>query len=131
MVNRKPLYVVKKGLSGLGLFAEVDIKKDKKIIEYVGPILTDKECEKKGGKYLMRIDPDVNIYGSSRENIARYANHKCKPNAEALSVGKRVYVFAKKNIKAGEEIGYDYGKEYYDAYIKPYGCKCGSDKHRS
>jgi SET domain-containing protein len=56
--------------------------------------------------------------------VARYINHSCKPNAEALISGRRVWIWSRKNIKAGEEIAYDYGKEYFDDIIKPMGCRC-------
>ena len=30
-----------------------------------------------------------------------------------------------KNIATGEEITYDYGKEYFEGVIEPIGCRCG------
>jgi hypothetical protein len=61
-----------------------------------------------------------------RKNIARYINHACKPNAESdVSARKRkVVIRAIKNIEPGEEINYDYGTDYFKAYLKPIGCKC-------
>jgi hypothetical protein len=61
-----------------------------------------------------------------RKNIARYINHACKPNAESdVSPRKRkVVIRAIKNIEPGEEINYDYGTDYFKAYLKPIGCKC-------
>jgi uncharacterized protein len=29
-----------------------------------------------------------------------------------------------KNIEPGDEINYDYGTDYFKAYLKPIGCKC-------
>ena len=57
-------------------------------------------------------------------NKARYLNHSCRPNCETDIVKGKVYIYAKRNIKSGEELTYDYGKEYVDDFIKPYGCKC-------
>jgi hypothetical protein len=37
---------------------------------------------------------------------------------------RRVYIRAIKNIEPGEEINYDYGTDYFKAYLKPIGCKC-------
>jgi hypothetical protein len=61
-----------------------------------------------------------------RENVARYINHACKPNAESdVKPRKRkVVIRAIKNIEPGEEINYDYGTDYFKAYLKPIGCKC-------
>jgi len=64
------------------------------------------------------------IDGSLRSNKARYINHSCAPNCEIDIRNKRVYVFAKRNIKTGEELTYDYDTEYFDMYIKPKGCRC-------
>ena len=36
----------------------------------------------------------------------------------------RVLIYARRNIDAGEELSYDYGKEYFDDLIKPKGCRC-------
>jgi len=66
------------------------------------------------------------IDGSARSNIARYINHSCKPNCEAEIVAGRVFLRALRRIEAGEELSYDYGKEYFDMYIKPYGCRCAA-----
>src|SRR6202011_4818597 len=65
---------------------------------------------------------------SVRENIARYINHACRPNAESdVSARKRKGVIrAIKNIEPGEEINYDYGADYFKAYLKPIGCKCAA-----
>lgn len=119
--------VVKRSSSGgLGLFSGEPIKKGTVIIEYVGPILTNKEAEEKCGRYLFQINSRKTIYGSGRDNIARYANHSCNGNCEIEIKKGRVYIVARKNIKANEELGYDYGKEYFDYFIKPHGCLCDS-----
>ena len=61
-----------------------------------------------------------------RKNVARYINHACKPNAESdVKPRKRkVFIRAIKDIEPGEEINYDYGTDYFKAYLKPIGCKC-------
>ncbi len=115
---------VKRSSAGLGLFAGEDIPKGRFIIEYWGPIVSDDEAQEVGGKYLWELGNGKTILGATRKNTARYVNHFCRPNAEARVVGNRVFIFSTKKIKAGEEIGYDYGKEYFDYYIKPHGCKC-------
>lgn len=117
-------YRVRRSNAGLGLFAEKAFQKGDFVIEYKGPIITDDEADDRGGKYLFAIDKDVVIDGAGRNNKARYINHSCRPNCEAEIDGERVFIYARKNIQFGEELSYDYGKEYWEDYIKPYGCRC-------
>ena len=125
--SNKP-YRVGRSRTGLGLFATKPIKKGAKIVRYFGPLL---DCRKKKddaveNKYLFELNGRWTIDGSVRKNIARYINHACKPNAESdVSPRKRkVVIRAIKNISPGEEINYDYGTDYFKAYLKPIGCKC-------
>ncbi|MCA1626247.1 MAG: SET domain-containing protein [Acidobacteria bacterium] len=124
MTRWKPRYAIKRTAIGLGFFTLNPIPADKRIIEYIGLILTKEEADKKGGKYLMTIDEEYLIDGSPRSNIARYINHSCRPNAKAYRSGVRMWIWSIKVIKAGEEITIDYGKNYFDDFIKPIGCKC-------
>ncbi len=127
--NRR--YVVKRTNTGLGLFAVQPIAKGTRIIEYTGPLIPNEEVDKRRGRYFFGVNSKWTIDGSPRSNVARYINHSCKPNAEALISGRRVWIWSRKNIKPGEEIAYDYGKEYFDDIIKPMGCrceKCGSNQ---
>ena len=124
MVKDEKRHVIKQTACGLGFFTLVPIAADKKIIEYIGPILTKQETAQKSVKYLMAIDDEYFIDGSPRSNTARYINHSCEPNARAYRTGVRVWIWSIRNITAGEEITYDYGKKYFDDFIKPIGCKC-------
>lgn len=112
-----------KGL-GLGLYAGETIKKDACIIEYIGRVLTPEEERTSRSRYLFTISKNKTIDGSIRENTARYINHSCKPNAEAILHKGRVFIFALRAIEAGEAITYDYGTEYFEEYFKEGGCKC-------
>jgi hypothetical protein len=127
--SNKP-YRVGRSRTGLGLFATKPIKKGTKIIRYFGPILDSKKKEEDAieNKYLFELNGRWTIDGSVRENIARYINHACKPNAESdVKPRKRkVYIRAIKNIEPGDEINYDYGTDYFKAYLKPIGCKCAA-----
>ncbi|MFT0876473.1 SET domain-containing protein [Rhodopseudomonas sp. G2_2311] len=123
-------YRVGRSKTGLGLFAVKPIKKGAKIIRYFGPLL-DAHNKKHDGienKYLFELNKRWTIDGSVRKNVARYINHACKPNAESdvNPRKKRVIIRAIKNIEPGEEINYDYGTDYFKAYLKPIGCKCVS-----
>jgi hypothetical protein len=121
---------VKRGLAGLGLFAGEDIKKGEMIVEYIGNILNKEEADKKTtSQYLFEITRNKTIDGTPRWNTARYANHSCDGNAESDVKKGRVFVIAIKNIKEGEEITYDYGEEFVEEHIAPYGCNCTAKKH--
>lgn len=117
---------VKKGIYGFGLFTTVPITKGTFIIQYIGKMLTADEANEKGGQYLFEINSRWTIDGTDRKNTARYINHSCKPNCESDTDerNKRVYISAIKNIAPGEELTYDYGKEFWKEYIKPKGCRC-------
>ena len=122
---------VKKSKTGLGLFATKDIPKGVCLIEYFGRVISEAEKFTCRSKYLFEISSKVTIDGSERKNIARYINHSCKPNSEAEIKKGRIYIFSKKKIKAGEELSYDYGKEYFDEHIKKGGCGCkGCERKR-
>lgn len=125
--SRKP-YRVGRSRTGLGLFATKEIKKGTRIIEYFGRML---DCKIKAqddieNKYLFELNGRWTIDGSARRNVARYANHSCRPNAESdvQPRNRKVYIQAIRNIQPGDEITYDYGKDYFDSYLKPIGCKC-------
>src|SRR5215475_10359127 len=119
------LFAVKRTITGLGLVAVKQIPKGKRIIEYFGPLITNEEVERSDGLYFFGINKKWSIDGSPRCNVARYINHSCKPNAEAIvSQRGRVWIFAMRNIRPGEEITYNYGEEYFEGVIKPHGCCC-------
>src|ERR1700753_1375721 len=124
--SNKP-YRVGRSRTGLGLFATKPIKKGSKIIRYFGPILDSKKKKDDaiGNKYLFELNDRWTIDGSVRKNIARYINHACRPNAESdVKPRKRkVFIRAIKNIEPGDEINYDYGTDYFKAYLKRIGCK--------
>jgi hypothetical protein len=115
---------VKRSRTGLGLFAGEPIKKGACIIEYIGREVVGKEQYTSRSKYLFEVSKTRMIDGAIRENTARYINHACKPNSEIEIIKGHIYVMAKKNIKEGEELNYDYDTEYFEEYIKPIGCLC-------
>ncbi|MCC8973357.1 SET domain-containing protein [Bradyrhizobium brasilense] len=125
--SNKP-YRVGRSRTGLGLFATKPIKKGTKIIRYFGPLLDSKKKDEDAieNKYLFELTNRWTIDGSIRENVARYINHACRPNAESdVKPRKRkVFIRAIKDIEPGDEINYDYGTDYFKAYLKPIGCKC-------
>jgi SET domain-containing protein len=114
---------VKRSSAGLGVYAVVRIPKGAQL-EYTGERISEAESNKRGGKYLFHIDASTVIDGKGRENIARYVNHSCKPNCESVIRGKRVFITTLRAISPAEELTYDYGEEYFDEHIKPFGCRC-------
>jgi len=125
--SNKP-YRVGRSKTGLGLFATKPIKKGTRIIRYFGPILDSRIPEQDDieNKYLFELNGRWTIDGSVRKNLARYINHSCRPNAEfdVRPRERKVYIRAIRNIEPGDEINYDYGTDYFKAYLKPIGCKC-------
>ena len=117
-------FSVKKSTAGLGLFSNLPVKKGEFVIEYTGKMLTSKEADEKGGKYLFEINSRFTVDGTGRENTARYINHSCRPNCEARIKNKKILIYSIKNIKEGEELTYNYGLSYFKEYIKPHGCRC-------
>jgi uncharacterized protein len=124
--RRKP-YRVGRSRTGLGLFATDVIARGAFIVEYTGPRISNAEAEQRearGARYMYEISRRWTVDGSPRTNIARYANHSCRPNAESDVVKGKVILRAIKTIKPGDEITYDYGEEYFEIFLKRTGCKC-------
>ena len=114
-----------------GLYANRDIKDRTKIIEYKGKILTKKQVEEnpkfdnEKAIYLFNINKKYDLDGDYKYNIARLINHSCDPNCEVFGTGLKVWVYAIRDIKKGEELTYDYGFGYDEDY-KDFPCKCKS-----
>ena len=124
---RKPFRVGRSN-TGLGLFATALIEKGAFIVEYKGRQIPTREAQESetryGSKYMFEINSRWTLDGSSRSNLARYLNHSCRPNAESDLVKGKIIIRAIKTIRPDDEITFDYGREYFDLYIKPVGCKC-------
>lgn len=129
-MRRKPVYpesvIVKRSSAGLGLFAARPFKKGERIIEYFGRTITNAEAYTSRSKYLFEVHSRKTIDGAARRNTARYINHACRPNCTPEIERGRIFIDAKRNIQTGEELTYDYGKEYVDTHIRPRGCRCAA-----
>ena len=129
-------------MHGTGIFATQDISKGNKIIEYIGEKILKSEGDKRserrinrylnskstGSVYIFELNSKFDIDGSPRYNKARYINHSCSPNCEVDVKRGRIWISSIKNIKAGEELSYDYGYEFDKDDYKDHKCKCGSKK---
>ena len=122
----KHLIVKKSGLpkAGKGLFTKIDLPKGTRVVEYKGRIQPWREVKDEDGinGYLMYINRNVVINGlKAVKTLARYANDAgglvrlegIRNNSEFVSEGKRCFIEATRNIKAGEEIFAGYGREYW------------------
>jgi len=120
---RRP-YRVGRARTGLGGFATRVINKGELIDTYRGKMIDSKTADERDNRYMFEVNSRWTIDGSNRRNLARYFNHSCRPNAESDVRGHKVTIKARKTIQPGEEIVYDYGKDYFDVFLKPVGCKC-------
>lgn len=114
-------YRVGRSRTGLGLFATETIEKGSFIVAYKGRRITHaraQRLEAHGSRYMFEINSRWTVDGSNRRNVARYANHSCRPNAESDLVKGRLILRAIKIITPGAEITYDYGKEYFELFLQ-------------
>ena len=93
-----------------GCYTTRPIRKGARIVEYTGPRLSIAEAdalyEHSERTYLFGLDSGVQVIDG--DGIAAFINHSCSPNCEVDEIKGRVYIFARRNIKAGEELAYDY-----------------------
>lgn len=130
----KSNFRVGRSKTGLGLFALKHFKKGDYLVTYQGRKLTNpqaEELEARGNKYLFEINSRWTRDGSSRSNLARYVNHSCAPNVETMIRGHTITYEACKGIYPGDELLVDYGKNYWDMFIKKHGCRCDACKNGS
>jgi SET domain-containing protein len=105
-------------LHGYGVFAGEAINKNKRIIDYAGELITNKQSEKREDRYLakgciwvFRVNRNWSRDAAVGGNIARFINHSCKPNCWIEVVDRTIWVRAAKNIRKNEELTYDYNTE--------------------
>ena len=109
---------------GFGLFATAGVEAGEFIVEYTGKRISTAHADTLPTRYLFEIDELWTIDGSARSNLARYINHSCNPNCEADIHDGHILIHATRDIQKGEELGMDYGEEYFDEFIRPIGCLC-------
>ncbi|HEV7822423.1 MAG TPA: SET domain-containing protein-lysine N-methyltransferase [Burkholderiales bacterium] len=137
--SKRPIIVVRGSkIHGKGVFARRPIAKGERIIEYKGRLITEEEADKRYGDdesnhtFLFLLDNDMVIDAYRDGNSARWINHSCDPNCEPVEEKNRLYIHAVRNIKAGEELAYEYNLVIEDRYTpaikKLYACRCGTRK---
>lgn len=132
------LWIVRNSkIHGKGVFANKDIPKGRKIIEYVGKIVSTKEGDKiseeqykkskktgKGAVYVFELNKKQDIDGNVSWNPARFINYSCSPNCKYKFIGNHIWIVSAREIPKGEELSYDYGYDLED--YQDHKCKCNS-----
>lgn len=117
--------------TGLGLFALKPLRRGDFIAYYSGRLISNETADRLWTKYLFEVNNRWTVDGSGRSNIARYINHSCRPNAESDVRKHRVFITAIRTIRPGDEITYNYGRDYFDTFIKPHGCRCEACRRKA
>ena len=129
-------------IQGTGAFAIRTIRKGTRIIEYLGQRISwrtadkryDDEKMSRHHTFLFTVDDKTVIDAAVDGNEARFINHSCEPNCEAINDRKRIFIEAIKTIPAGTELVYDYQYERTEDHTEEdeqfYRCRCGSPKCR-
>lgn len=114
-------------IHGTGVFARADIPAETRIIEYVGERVDKEESERRrkaSNFFIFIVTDDFDIDGLVDWNPARFINHCCAPNCEAREEDEHIWVYALREIKAGEELSFNYGYDLQDYEDHP--CRCGA-----
>ena len=121
--------VGKSRIAGQGLFTLQEIQKDTRILPYIGERISKKESVKRltqGNVYIFTFSDQYDIDGQVLGNAARYINHSCAPNCEVEITRRRIWIAARRAIRAGEELSYNYG--YGMEHYGDFSCTCKADQ---
>ena len=141
-LTRLPFEIRPSPMQGLGAFATRFIPAGLQIIEYTGERLTMSEAEarypdipgERHHTYLFAIDGGVVIDAAVGGNEARFINHSCDPNCDAVIEDGEIWIETLRDIQAGEELAYDYAyalpERHTPAAKRRYPCNCGSARCR-
>ncbi|XP_054801832.1 histone-lysine N-methyltransferase ATXR7 isoform X2 [Prosopis cineraria] len=136
--RKKRLCFQRSKIHDWGIIALESIEAEDFVIEYIGELIRprisdirERQYEKMGigSSYLFRLDDGYVVDATKRGGIARFINHSCEPNCytKVISVEgqKKIFIYAKRHIAAGEEITYNYKFPLEENKIP---CNCGSKK---
>jgi SET domain-containing protein len=134
-----PIFEVRESpIAGLGVFAARRIRRGTRVIEYLGERISSAEADErydddamtKHHTVLFAVDDDTVIDAAVNGNEARFINHACAPNCEAVNEDGRIFIEAIADIPAGAELVYDYSltrdEPWDDRWAKLYACRCGA-----
>ena len=140
--DSRRLQTRRSGVHGKGVFALMDLAEGEMLIEYAGEVIKWKEALRRhphdpqnpNHTFYFHIDEKHVIDGKFGGNSSRWINHSCEPNCEAEEDEGRIFIKALRNIKAGEELFFDYGliidSPHTKALLADYPCWCGSKSCR-
>jgi SET domain-containing protein len=114
-------------IHGAGGFALAPIRAGTLVIEYVGEKISKCESSRRceaGNTFVFELDEQWDIDGGSDGNPARLLNHSCAPNCDAELIDGQIWIVARHDIDAGEEITFNYGYDWEDFREHP--CHCGT-----
>ena len=138
----RPFKMYQSKIHGRGVIATRDIPAGEKLVEYVGDIITPAEADRRypfdddkpHHTFLFSVNSRKIIDAAHHGNVARWINHSCDPNCEAMVEKGRVFIYSLRDIRKGEELAYDYWfvlDEPHTQKVKAlYPCRCGSKKCR-
>ena len=138
----RPFEARESKIQGRGVFATRRIEEGTRLIEYKGDVVSDAEADRRypyeeGERhhtFLFRLDSGDAIDAAPSRSIAKYINHSCDPNCEAVEEDGRIFIDAIREIARGEELVYDYNyvldEPHNAANKKLYPCNCGARKCR-
>lgn len=116
-------------IHGKGLFATRGIAAGTRVIEYVGEPISKAEslrrCER-GENCIFALSDEQDLDGNLPGNPARFLNHSCMPNCEAIWENGRIWIVARRNIKQGKELTFNYGYDLVD--YREHRCCCGASQ---
>jgi SET domain-containing protein len=133
-----PYAVRRSKIHGRGVFAARTIPKGTRIVEYRGRRIRTNSPRNFIPTRAKRTDPHLPVRDRQRHgdrrgqrgNAARWINHSCKPNCEAVDEDGRIYIEAIRTIRPGEELGYDYNITLEDPHTpqekRRWPCLCGA-----
>lgn len=137
--RKKPLFEVRNSrVHGHGVFALRRIRKGTQVVEYLGDRVSHEVANSRyedkdprdGHTFLFTVDAKTVIDAGVDGNEARFINHGCDPNCEAVDIGKRIFIESVRTIQPGEELAYDYGiqRDEDDApdVDEVFACRCGA-----
>ena len=140
----RPFRVRQSAIHGRGVFAARKIRKGARIVQYKGERITWEEAERRYPvdpvpyhTFLFEIGDGTHCLDAvKRGSPAKWINHSCKPNCEAEEdEDEHVFIVARRDIEAGEELTYDYNLTFEERIAKAeqkrrYPCWCGAKKCR-